>query len=287
MEHKVKNGELLIVATPIGNLGDITYRAVEQLKSADAIYCEDTRHSRKLLDRYAVVATPLLPYHEHNATKTRPTILRKLEEGQKLALISDAGTPLISDPGYKLVSEARELGIRITPLPGACAAVTALCAAGLPSDQFFFHGFLPPKEQARRKALSNLLDIPGTLIFYESPKRLSKMLVDAAIVLGGEREATIGRELTKQFEEFRKGSLQELAEAYAEEDTPKGEIVVLIGAKAESDKVINEAELEKLLRKALETLPVKQAANQVAEQTGLSKRDCYQLALKLKDKTEI
>ena len=282
MEHKAKNGELLIVATPIGNLGDITYRAVEQLKSAQTIYCEDTRHSRKLLDRYAITNTPLMAYHEHNATKTRPAILRKLEEGQKIALISDAGTPLISDPGYKLVNEARELGITVTPLPGACALVTALCASGLPSDQFFFHGFLPPKEQARKKVLSNLSDIPGTLIFYESPKRLSRMLTDAAEVLGETREAVIGRELTKQFEEFRSGSLKQLSDYYAAQDTPKGEIVVLIGESTEVDSEITDELIESLLIEALKTLPVKLAASQVADQTRLSKRDCYQLALSLK-----
>ena len=281
-EHKAKFGELFIVATRMGYLGDISLRALEVLKSADTIYCEDTRHSRKLLDRHGI-STHLQAYHEHNAEKVRPIILRKLDDGKKLALISDAGTPLISDPGYKLVSETRDAGITVTPIPGACAAITALSAAGLPSNQFFFAGFLPPKQQARCKALTNLTHIPGTLIFYESPKRLSKMLIDAAECLGPEREAVIGRELTKQFEEFRKGSLGTLAAEYTAEDNPKGEIVVLIGTAPASDKAWNDEAVIALLRRALQDSSIKQAAADVAEHTGLAKRDCYQLALGLKD----
>ena len=279
---KAKSGELFIVATPIGHLGDISLRALETLKKVTTIYCEDTRHSRKLLERHAI-STPLQAYHEHNAERLRPVIIEKLATGENLALISDAGTPLISDPGYKLVAELRDRNMSVTPIPGACAAITALCAAGLPSDKFFFAGFLPPKEQARRKALSELDAIPGTLIFYESPKRLAKMLQDAADILGGEREAAIARELTKQFETFRKESLAALATHYAQAETPKGEIVVLIGPSTQKAPSYSDAEIEALLRSALSEFSVKQAANHVAEQTGLSKRECYQLALRFKD----
>ncbi len=281
-EHKVKNGELFIVATPIGNLGDISLRALEVLKSAQTIYCEDTRHSRKLLERHGI-STTLQAYHEHNAEKVRPAILEKLDAGEKIALISDAGTPLISDPGYKLVADAREASLTVTPIPGACAAITALSAAGLPSNQFFFAGFLPPKQQARCKALKTLANIPGTLIFYESPKRLSKMLIDATECLGGSREAVIGRELTKQFEEFRKDSLATLAAQYTAEDNPKGEIVVLIGATPDSENEWDEADIIELLKASLKDHSVKQAAAEVAKKTGIPKRDCYQLALTLKE----
>ncbi len=280
-EHKAKIGELYIVATPIGNLSDISLRALEVLKSVDRIYCEDTRHSRKLLERHGI-STPLTAYHEHNAEKVRPALLGKIEAGERVALISDAGTPLISDPGYKLVSEARQLDIRVTPISGACAAITALSAAGLPSDKFFFVGFLPPKEKARQKALTDLINIPATLIFYESPKRVGKMLTDAELTLGGTREAVVARELTKQFEEFRHGTVGELATYYRAQETVKGEIVVMIGA-ANAPPETSEDDLKSLLLKAMETLPTKQAANQIAEQTGASKRDCYQLALGLKN----
>lgn len=282
MEHKVKSGELFIVATPIGNLGDISLRALEILKSADTVYCEDTRHSRKLLERHGI-STPLAAYHEHNGKKMRPIILQKLEVGKHLALISDAGTPLISDPGYKLVEEARNLEIKVTPIPGACAAITALSASGLPSDRFLFVGFLPPKQQARRKALAAIAQIDATLIFYESPKRLANMLNDANESLGSQRAVVVARELTKQFETFYKGSLANIAAEFAAQDTPKGEIVVLIGAASGNEKELTEDELKSLLRAALNDLPMKQAAAQVAEQTGFSKRDCYQLALSLKD----
>lgn len=277
---KVKIGELFIVATPIGNLNDISLRALEVLKSVDRIYCEDTRHSRKLLERHGI-STPLAAYHEHNAGKVRPALLQKLEVGEKIALISDAGTPLISDPGYKLVSEAREMNLRVTPISGACAAITALSAAGLPSDKFFFVGFLPPKAQARQKLLETLIEIPATLIFYESPKRLAKMLTDAKLILGKEREAVIARELTKQFEEFRHGSLGEVAEFYNKQENVKGEIVVMIGAAAEKES-ISDDDIKSLLIEAMQTMPTKKAANHVAEQVGASKRDCYQMALSLK-----
>jgi 16S rRNA (cytidine1402-2'-O)-methyltransferase len=280
MEHKAKNAELLIVATPIGNLADITYRAVDTLKQADMIYCEDTRHSRKLLERYAIT-TPLRAYHEHNAEKQRPLILEQLAEGNRIALISDAGTPLISDPGYKLVQEAREAGYRVTPLPGACAAVTALCAAGLPSDRFLFVGFLPAKSGARRQAIEGLTSHNATLVFYESPKRLAKSLNDLADILGPDHSTIIARELTKQFEEFKTGPLKELAEFYEAGETPKGEIVILIDHQHQQAQNYDEAAIIALLTEALKEQSVKAAAAEVAKQSGWSKRDCYQLALSL------
>ena len=281
MEHKAKTGELFIVATPIGNLSDISLRALETLKRVDRIYCEDTRHSRKLLERHAI-NTPLHTYHEHNGEKVRPILLNQCEEGQHIALISDAGTPLISDPGYKLVHEARQRQIKVTPISGACAAITALSAAGLPSDRFMFVGFLSPKKQARQKALAELTEINATLIFYESPKRVAKMLADAMLVFGETCDAVVARELTKTYEEFRHGTLAELAAHYAAAESIKGEIVVMISAAKVTDEVSDET-LKTLLIEALQNLPVKQAAANVAEQTGHSKRDCYQLALTLKN----
>lgn len=282
MEHKAKTGELFIVATPIGNLQDISLRAIEVLKAVDTIYCEDTRHSRKLMERHAI-GTPLQPYHEHNAQTKRPAVLQKLENGDAIALISDAGTPLISDPGYKLVAETRAQGFKVTPIAGACAAIAALSAAGLPSDRFLFVGFLPNKQLARRSALSELTTMTATLIFYESPKRLAAMLADAASCFGADRPAVVARELTKQFEEFASAPLQQLADDFAARDSIKGEIVVLIQGADNAALAVDDATFDSMLTSALKHHPVKQAANEVAEQTGRSKRECYQRALELKD----
>lgn len=274
------NGTLFIVATPIGNLRDITLRAVDSLREAAVIYCEDTRHAATLLNAHGI-KTPTLSYHEHNGEKVRPQILEKLSQGQKVALISDAGTPLISDPGYRLVIEARAMGARVEPIPGVSAAITALCAGGLPTDQFHFCGFLPPKSAARKQKLEELGATAGTLVFYESPRRLQEMLTDAAAVLGAKREAVIARELTKKFEEFRQGGLQELADFYAESGDPKGEIVVLIAPRGE-DAAPEAADIEAMLRQALAQYSVKEAAELVARATGLPKREVYQRALTLK-----
>ncbi len=282
-DFKANSGELFIIATPIGNLEDITLRALRLLQSVEAIYCEDTRHSRKLCERHHI-KTPLLAYHEHNGEKVRPQILERLEKGQKLALISDAGTPLISDPGYKLVAQARERGLHVTPIPGACAAITALCAAGLPSDHFTFYGFLPPKQQARRTALSAVKNQNSTLIFYESPKRLAAMIADASHALGETRQAVVARELTKQFEEFKRGTLAELEAYYADQPNVKGEIVVMIeGATDANTTAKSPAEIEAMLANALKDFPLKEAANHVAALSGYSKRECYQMALQLKN----
>src|SRR5689334_802310 len=217
---------LYLVATPIGNLGDITLRALQALAGADLIACEDTRVTRKLLDRYAIT-TPLTPYHDHNAARARPGLLRRLTEGAAVALVSDAGTPLISDPGFKLVRAAQEAGHLVTALPGASAVLTALSVAGLPTDQFFFAGFLPPKQAARRTRVAELASLPATLVLFESGPRLAAALADLAAGLGGEREAALCRELTKLHEEIRRGDLKTLAEACAGEE-PRGELVIVI-----------------------------------------------------------
>ncbi|MEX0751319.1 MAG: 16S rRNA (cytidine(1402)-2'-O)-methyltransferase, partial [Xanthobacteraceae bacterium] len=219
-------GGLHIVATPIGNLGDITLRALEALAGADVIACEDTRVTRKLLDRYGIT-TPLTPYHDHNAAEARPKILARLAAGEAVALVSDAGTPLVSDPGFKLVRAVREAGHAVTALPGASATLAALTVAGLPTDRFFFEGFLPPKEAARRTRITELKRIPATLVLFETGPRLAATLADLAEGLGA-RAAAICRELTKLHEEVRRGSLEELAHHYAGAEARRGEIVIVI-----------------------------------------------------------
>src|SRR5579862_4147350 len=216
---------LHIVATPIGNLGDITLRALAALAGADLIACEDTRVTRKLLDRY-VIATPLTPYHDHNAAQARPALLRRLADGASIALVSDAGTPLVSDPGYKLVCAAQDAGHAVTALPGASALLTALAVAGLPTDQFLFAGFLPPKQAARRARIAELARVPATLVLFETGPRLAATLADLAAGLG-QREAAVCRELTKLHEEVRRGALDTLAQHYAGAE-PRGEIVVVV-----------------------------------------------------------
>lgn len=275
-----KAGRLYIVATPIGNLRDITLRAIDTLKEVVLICCEDTRHASILLKAHGI-STPTLSYHEHNGERIRPLILERLAEGQQIALISDAGTPLISDPGYKLVNEARVAGYPVIPIPGASAAMTALCAAGLPTDQFHFCGFLPPKSSARRQKMETLRAIPGTLVFYESPRRLAEFLTDAAAELGAERKAVIARELTKTYEEFRQGTLQALASHYAEAGAPKGEVVVLIAPQAEPLSS-SEEDIDHLLRQALMQHSVKEAAELVAKASARPKREIYQRALIVK-----
>jgi 16S rRNA (cytidine1402-2'-O)-methyltransferase len=271
---------LYLVATPIGNLGDITLRALQALAGADVIACEDTRVTRKLLDRYAV-ATPLTPYHEHNAAKARPGLLRRLADGAAVALVSDAGTPLISDPGFKLVRAAQEAGHLVTALPGASAVLTALTVAGLPTDQFFFAGFLPPKPAARRSRIAELARLPGTLVLFESGPRLTASLADLAAGLGKSREAALCRELTKLHEEIRRGELQRLAESCAGDEL-RGEIVVVIAPPPASVQM-EEADSESLLRDALARLSLKDAVAEVAAMTGRRRRDVYQNALALQE----
>ncbi|MCI4644341.1 MAG: 16S rRNA (cytidine(1402)-2'-O)-methyltransferase [Hyphomonadaceae bacterium] len=270
---------LYVVSTPIGNLRDVTLRALDTLSAADEILAEDTRTARKLLDAHGI-SGKVTPYHDHNGAQRRPELLEKLEGGAAIALISDAGTPLVSDPGYKLVREAAEVGIRVVPVPGASALLAGLVMAGLPSDRFLFAGFLPPKSGARKKVLEELARVPATLVFYETGPRLTDVLADMSDVLGGDRAACVAREITKLFEEARRAPLAKLAEQYADEAPPKGEIVVLVGPPGVA--VVGAADLDAALLEALAELPTKQAANQVAEALGIPKREAYQRALALK-----
>ena len=219
-------GTLYLVATPIGNLADITHRALQVLKDVDLIACEDTRHTQKLLNHYGI-NTKTISYHEHNEQQRSHQLIDFLKQGSDLAVVSDAGTPSISDPGFRLVRAAIEIGAAVVPIPGPSALISALIAAGLPTDEFFFAGFLPARSNQRRIRLTELKSIPGTLIFYEAPHRLGPALTDAYQVLG-EREAVVARELTKVHEELKRGRLSELANHYANEDNTRGEIVVLI-----------------------------------------------------------
>ncbi|MBA4271086.1 MAG: 16S rRNA (cytidine(1402)-2'-O)-methyltransferase [Methylobacterium sp.] len=274
---------LHIVATPIGNLRDISFRALATLAAADGVLAEDTRTSKTLLAHYGI-STPLYPYHEHNAEQMRPKILGKLREGGKLALISDAGTPLVSDPGYKLVAEVVAEGLPVTGIPGPSAVLAALVLAGLPTDRFFFEGFLPPKAAARRGRLTELAAIPGTLVFFESPRRLAEMLSDAAAVLG-ERPGAVARELTKFYETVRRGPLSTLAAHYEGEEEARGEIVVVIGPPgAETEAAAGDAIGERL-RIALAELSLKEAVAQVAAETGQPRRKVYARALELTRET--
>lgn len=271
---------LYLVATPIGNLADITLRALETLASADLVACEDTRVSRVLLERYGI-RRRTTAYHEHNAAEAGPRLIAALERGQSVALISDAGTPLVSDPGYRLVGEAIERGIRVVPIPGPSAPLAALTASGLPSDTFLFAGFLPAKTGQRQTRLEELKAVPATLIFFESPRRLAETLGAMAEVLGGTRQAAIGRELTKTFEEMRLGTLAELAGHYAAADTPKGEIVICVGppiAQAEGP-----ADIDRLLLSLAAEMPTSKAASEAAKMTGGQKQALYRRLLELKE----
>ena len=274
---KLKAG-LHIVATPIGNLGDITLRALETLAGADLIACEDTRVTRKLLERYAI-ATPLTPYHEHNAAQARPLLLQRIADGAAVALVSDAGTPLVSDPGFKLVRAVQDAGFAVTTLPGASSLLAALTLAGLPTDQFLFAGFLPPKESARRARIAELSRIPATLVLFETGPRAAAALADLADGLGGNRQAALCRELTKLHEEVARGSLDLLAQAYTDHE-PRGEIVLVIAPPPEAEPMSTE-ETDDLLRQALARVSVKDAVGEVADATGLPRREVYQRALAL------
>ena len=269
---------LYIVATPIGNMDDISLRALDLLAAVDRIACEDTRHTRHLLERHGIEAR-LLPYHEHNAEYMRPAIMARLTHGETLALVSDAGTPLISDPGYKLVRKAIASGIYVSAVPGASAALMALTLSGLPSNNFMFAGFLPPKSGARRNALGDLAAINTTLIFFESPRRLAASLADMAAILGT-RDCAIAREMTKLYEEFVRGDLAELAAHYAESGAPKGEVVVVIGPPLKAADY-SEEYLEARLSELLQSASVRDAAAQLAAETGLARRELYTLAVSI------
>jgi 16S rRNA (cytidine1402-2'-O)-methyltransferase len=269
---------LYLVATPIGNLGDITLRALETLAGADVLACEDTRVTRVLLDRYGIRNRPFA-YHEHNADEAGPRLIAFLEAGKTVALVSDAGTPLVSDPGYRLGQLAIESGYPVIPIPGASAPLAALVGSGLPNGTFLFAGFLPARDKARRDRLEELKDIPSTLIFFESPHRIGDTLAAAADVLGGERAAAVCRELTKTYEEFRRGTLAALAEAYADA-TVKGEIVLVIGPPGET--AAEDIDIDALLLSLAGGMPASKAAQEAAKQTGLPRRDLYERLMALK-----
>jgi 16S rRNA (cytidine1402-2'-O)-methyltransferase len=272
---------LHVVATPIGNLRDVTIRALATLAAADAVLAEDTRVTRTLLAHYGIT-TPLLAYHEHSNEAVRERMVARLRAGEALALVSDAGTPLVSDPGYKLVQAAIEAGISITPVPGPSAVTTALVAAGLPTDRFFFEGFLPQKAGARRNRLEALAQVPGTLVLFESPHRLPEMLADAAAMLGADRAAAVTRELTKLYETVRRDSLGSLAARFGEEGPVKGEIVVVIGPAGEQAAgPEDDAALDAAIRTALARHSIKDAASLVADETGQPRRQIYARALVL------
>lgn len=274
---------LYIVATPIGNLADISARAIEVLSSVDLIAAEDTRHSKYLLQHHGI-ETSTISLHEHNEQQRSELLLSRIAAGESIALISDAGTPLISDPGFRLVTMARERGIKVVPIPGSCAVITALSASGLSAERFAFEGFLPPKSTARRQVLEKLANEPRTLIFYESPKRMVASLQDMLAVFGADRKACLARELTKMFETIVTLPLAELVEVVINDPNhQKGEIVLLI--EGQSTVVDNdEAEQERVLQILLAEVPLKQAASITASILGIKKNKAYEMALKLQQK---
>jgi 16S rRNA (cytidine1402-2'-O)-methyltransferase len=266
---------LYVVSTPIGNLGDISLRAIAVLARADAVLCEDTRHSRTLLSHFGI-GTPARPYHEHNAAKERPRVLADLTAGQRIALISDAGTPLVSDPGWKLVREAIDAGHRVEALPGASATLTALAVGGLPTDAFLFAGFLPPKSVGRRARIAELSAVPATLVFFEAPSRVAEAIADLAAVLGS-RPAALARELTKMHEEVRRAPLDQLA-AELDGVAIKGEVVILVGPPQEA--AVTDDAISARLAPALEEMSLRDAAKAVADALGVPKSRVYDLGLR-------
>ncbi len=272
---------LTLVATPIGNARDITLRALDLLASADVLAAEDTRSLKRLMEIHGIALgdRPCLSYHEHNGARMRPRLMAELEAGRSVVYCSEAGTPLVSDPGFDLVRAAQEAGYPVTSAPGASAAVTALTLSGLASDRFLFAGFLPNQKGARDRVLGELAAVPATLVFYESPKRIAATLAAAAKVLGPERPAALARELTKRFEEVRRGTLASLADGCAD-DPPRGEIVLLV--ERAGSRNVSESEIEQELAAALETMSVRDAADHVSHSLGVSRRPVYQLAMKWK-----
>ncbi len=268
---------LYIVATPIGNLGDVTLRGLAVLGAVDALACEDTRVTAKLLARHGL-RVPLLSYHEHNAERMRPKLLARLAAGERIALVSDAGTPLVSDPGFKLVTAAIAAGVTVVPIPGPSALLAALMVAGLPTDRFLFAGFLPARAGPRRQALAELAAVPATLVFYEAPSRLAESLA-AMIAILGDRPAAVARELTKLHEQVVRGSLAELAARYAAAGPPRGEIVVVVAPP--SADAAPAFDLDAALRAALATMRTAEAASAVAVASGLPRRVVYARALAL------
>ena len=279
---------LYVVATPIGNLSDISARAVQVLQAVDLIAAEDTRHSSGLV-KHLNVDTPMIACHDHNEAAVCKSVLDRLAAGQCVALISDAGTPLISDPGYKIVKSVREQGFRVAPIPGACAVISALSAAGLPTDRFAFEGFLPAKAQARQKRLQQLADATSTLVFYEAPHRIVATLQAMAEVLGAKREAVLARELTKRYETIIDGTLEELAQQVdADRNQQRGEMVILVrgAASLADDRSAEEQEADRILTVLLAELPAKQASILAVKLTGLKKNYLYKRAIALSSQDE-
>ena len=267
-------GTLFIVATPIGNLGDLSPRALETLRSVSAICAEDTRHTRQLLSHFGI-DRPLVALHEHNEEAIAERVIERISSGDSLALVSDAGTPLVSDPGFRVVRAARAAGVRVSPVPGACAAIAALSVAGLPSDRFTFEGFLPAKSSARRERLGRLASEARTLVFYESSHRIAESLADMCSVFGGERPAVIARELTKLFETVLDGTLAELhAQVEADDNQRKGEFVVMVRGVAD-DLEAQLVEGHRLYAKLSEHLPPSTAAKLAAEISGAPRKALY------------
>ncbi len=277
-------GVLYVVATPIGNLQDISARALETLGHVALVAAEDTRHSRKLLGHYGI-AVPLVALHEHNEREQTRSLLERLAGGEDIALISDAGTPLISDPGFHLVRSARAAGLAVVAVPGPSACIAALSIAGLPTDRFAFEGFLPSKHVARCKRLETLRDEPRTLVFYESSHRIAQCLADMVTVLGGERAAVLVRELTKTFETSRGGTLQELLDwLLGDDNQQRGEFVIMLHGRSERDAEGLDAGQRKVLEVLLEELPLKQATSLAAKITGVARNRLYDYGLELKNR---
>jgi 16S rRNA (cytidine1402-2'-O)-methyltransferase len=281
-------GTLYIVATPIGNLEDITYRALRVLREVDIVACEDTRHTRKLLSHYGI-ETKTISYHEHNERERAEQLCKFLETGKDIALVSDAGTPLISDPGFRIVQAAIEQNIRVVAVPGLTAFVAALSASGLPTDQFFFGGFLPPRAIARRAKLDQLRAVAVTLVFYEAPHRIAKTLQDALLIFG-DREAVVARELTKLHEEFVRGKLSDLATRYSDNASVRGEIVLMIAGATEGEPPVSRIDersaelIERVRVLEKEGLDSKQALKSAARELGIRRAEAYRLMVAQKNR---
>lgn len=278
-----QSGTLYIVATPIGHLGDMVPRAVETLQSVSVIACEDTRHSKKLLNHFSI-DKPCIAYHDHTDKKSSYSILKRLRDGEDVALISDAGTPLISDPGYRLVSEARQQGYSVIPIPGASAVIAALSVSGLPTDKFKFMGFLPAKSTQRKTSLSAVKGNTETMVYYEAPHRITDTIADMLDIFGADRPAFMAREISKTFETYLQGSLAELLDLVrADSNQQRGEMVLVIGGAATETETVS-VDAEKILGLLLKELPLTKAASLTAKITGGDKKQLYQLGLAIQDK---
>jgi 16S rRNA (cytidine1402-2'-O)-methyltransferase len=281
VSQSTKAGTLFVVATPIGNLADMVPRAIDILHKVDLIAAEDTRHSGNLMQHFGI-ATAMTAYHDYSDQTKTQMILTRLQQGDSVALISDAGTPLISDPGYRLVHDARILGIRVEPIPGACALIAALCASGLPSDRFSFEGFLPAKKTSREKVLEVVKEDPRTLIFYESPHRILASLKSISLIMSSDRKMVLARELTKTFETFIAGSIADVIETLEKDaNQTRGEMVIMIAGFVPTEQRLVTADVERTLKILCEELPLKKAAAIAAKITGAQKNMLYQMGLQL------